>query len=248
MVATTEQKYNSKAIAWTVGIHAVLLLLFFLWKYQLPVNEPDLPELGMEVNLGTDADGSGTDQPMSVNDPAPDMKATDYKSAAKQSSSAKELMTTDEKDAPAVNNPSTAKTETRNNTRVTTNTRTNQQAADNNNTRPRNPRYVYTGATGTGGNSASENHPGTSEGNTTGNGDRGVPGGTPGATNYTGSPGAGGGGIGHNLTGRNITPRQFSAEFREGGKVVIRVTVNRDGQIVSKVVVRSSSQELSRIA
>jgi hypothetical protein len=245
---TSEQEYKGKAAAWTAGVHVLLLLMFFLVSYTLPADEPVEPELGMEVNLGTDLDGYGDDQPMSVEDPAPDMRAADYKSAAQQSSAASDMETTDEADAPTVNIPNTNRNNNNNNTRVNNRTRTNQQAADNNTSRPRQPRYVYSGATGRGGNSASENHPGSSEGNTTGNGDRGVPGGTPGADNYTGSPGPGTGGIGHNLAGRNISPRQFAAEFREGGTVVIRVTVNRAGQIVNKTVVSFSSSQLKAIA
>ena len=248
MTTTTEQPYNGRAIGWTVGVHALLLLLFFFFKYSLPTQETPIAELGMEVNLGTSDDGSGDDQPMSVEDPAPNTPSSAYRSVAQQSSESNEMETSDEADAPAINNPNPNRNTNRNNTRVTTPTRNNQNAADNNTARPRQPRYVYNGATGTGGNRASENHPGTSEGNTTGNGDRGVPGGTPGADNYTGSPGPGTGGIGHNLSGRNINPRQFSAEFREGGKVVVRVTVNRAGQIVSKTIKTSPSAQLSQIA
>lgn len=248
MTTTTENSSRNKAIAWTAGVHILLLLVFFLVSFTLRQEEPIQPEPGMEVNLGTDADGSGDDQPMDVNDPAPDMKSVAFKSAAQMSSAANEMMTSEDADAPVVNNPTPNKNTNRNNTRVTTPVRTRDNAADNNTTRPQRPRYVYSGATGNGGNSARENHPGTSEGNTTGNGDRGVPGGTPGADNYTGSPGSGGGGIGHNLGGRDISPRSFSAEFREGGTVVIRVTVNREGQIVNKVVKSSPSAELTRIA
>lgn len=89
---------------------------------------------------------------------------------------------------------------------------------------------------------------GSSEGNTTGPGDRGVPGGTPGAENYTGTPGNGTGGINHTLSGRRISPDKFEAEFHEGGKVVIHVTVDRNGNIVDKRVKTSSSATLTRIA
>ena len=107
---------------------------------------------------------------------------------------------------------------------------------------------MYDGANGRGGNSATSNQPGTSEGNTTGDGDRGVPGGTPGASNYTGSPGPGTGGISHTLSGRDITPKRFSAEFNEGGKVVIRIKVDRNGNIISKTVRSSPSSTLTKIA
>jgi TonB family protein len=240
--------FNPRAILWTVLSHIIILLLCWWLYYPLPVQTDPMIEMGMEVNLGTSEDGSGDDQPMSIQDPAPDMASAAYKSAAQQTSASNDMMTTDEADAPVVNNPTTSRTVNPNNTRVTTPNRTRQNATDNNTNRPQRPRYVYSGATGPGGNSASENHTGTSQGNTTGPGDRGVPGGTPGADNYTGSPGSGTGGIGHNLSGRNINPRSFAAEFREGGRVIVRVTVNRDGQIVSKTIKSSPSADLSRIA
>ncbi len=93
-----------------------------------------------------------------------------------------------------------------------------------------------------------QNINGTSEGNTTGPGDRGVPGGTPGSTNYTGSPGNGKGGISTSLSGRQISPDRFEASFHEGGTVKIRVTVDRNGNIVAKSVVSSPSAELSKLA
>ena len=61
-------------------------------------------------------------------------------------------------------------------------------------------------------------------------------------------PGNGSGGIGHTLTGRQISPAQFEAEFKESGKVVIHVTVDKSGAIVNKRVVSSSSPQLTKIA
>ena len=56
------------------------------------------------------------------------------------------------------------------------------------------------------------------------------------------------GGISHNLNGRDISPKQFVAEFNEGGKVVVRVKVNRDGNILSKSIIKSSNPSLNRVA
>jgi TonB family protein len=58
----------------------------------------------------------------------------------------------------------------------------------------------------------------------------------------------GSGGIGHTLTGRKISPDRFEAEFKEGGTVVIHVTVNRDGNIVNKYVKSSPNAQLTRLA
>jgi TonB family protein len=77
----------------------------------------------------------------------------------------------------------------------------------------------------------------------------GVPGGTPGASNYTGVPGGGGTSIGHSISGRNIVSRPDpKAEFREGGKVVIRVTVNRDGAIIDSRIVSAANATIRALA
>lgn len=53
---------------------------------------------------------------------------------------------------------------------------------------------------------------------------------------------------GHTLSGRNISPSSFNAEFSEGGKVVIHVKVDREGNIISKTVKSSPGSELTKIA
>lgn len=232
-VATQQQPINIKALSWTIGSHVILLLLFFLWRYSIPTVTTDIGN-GLEVNLGSSADGSGDDQPMNKENPAAYSASVVYKNAEAKSP-VKEMMHSNDADAPSVNDPGK------------TNTTVNNPSRNNTTTPPPVPRAVYGGDNnGRGGNSAQQNKPGGSEGNTTGPGDRGVPGGTPGAANYTGEPGTGG--IGHTLVGRDITPKKLEAEFKEGGKVVIHVTVDRDGNIVNKYVKSSSSPELTRIA
>jgi TonB family protein len=224
---------NNKALVWTIGVHALLLLLFFFLHTSTPLDKVTDVAGGLEVNLGSSDNGSGSDQPMSTKDPAEYQASVVFKSVAQQSSLPPDMMRSAEEDAPAVNNPNKRK----------------GTAPANEPGKPRpQPRYTYQGQHGQGGNSAMQNINGTSEGNTTGPGDRGVPGGTPGAPNYTGTPGDGTGGIRHTLSGRSISPDKFEAEFSEGGKVVIRVTVDRNGNIVDKRVVSSSSSQLTRLA
>jgi TonB family protein len=246
-MTANEQPINYKATAWTIGIHILLFLLLIWISYTVPTSAP-IEELGMEVNLGTSDDGSGTDQPMSVDDPSSGAVSAAYRSSSRANTEAKEIMKSDDPDAPAVA-PLNASQNNRHNTQTTTSrTRTQQQQVNANSNTPQTPKYVYSGGTGPGGNRAASNQPGTNEGNTSGNGDRGVPGGTPGAANYTGSPGNGTGGVSHTFSGRDISPRQFVAEFNEGGKVIIRVTVDRGGNIIDKKVKSSPSATLSRIA
>jgi len=250
MTAAPEQSINIKALAWTISVHAALLLLFFLWRYTLPVVVTP-PEMGMEVNLGTSDNGSGTDQPMAIDQPAPDEATAARQTAARQSQETKDMLQGNDNDAPAINTSAATKNKSRNNTETDNNKhKASEQVASNDHVqRQQRPKFVYTGGTGRGGNGAMQNMAGTSEGNTTGNGDRGVPNGTPGASNYVGSPGNGNGGISHTLTNRNIVafPGR-DASFKEQGRVVIRVTVNRNGEVVDKRIISASSAELRTLA
>lgn len=229
---------NNKALAWTVGVHALLLLLFIFIGYTIaPIPPVTNDGGGLEVNLGTSDNGSGTDQPMSKKDPAAYQATVVYKSFAAKSSVPQDIVRSNEPDAPEVDNTR------KKNTIV----KADPAPTEKGHAQP-NPKYTYAGDNGKGGNSAQQDRPGRGEGNTTGPGDRGVPGGTPGAANYTGVPGDGTGGIGHNLSGRSISPDKFEAEFHEGGKVVIHVTVDRNGNIVDKRVKTSSNPQLTRLA
>jgi outer membrane biosynthesis protein TonB len=249
-----EQKKNTKAAAWTVGVHSVLLLIFILCKYTMPA-EAKVEDLGMEVNLGTSDNGSGTDQPEAMDDPAAANAATAANAAAASNSNDKEINTTEDNDAPSVN-ITHPKPVNKPSTQPVNNTPNRKPSANNNNsnatvTAPaQSPRYVYPGATGKGGNGAQQNTPGTSEGIGTGNGDMGVPGGTPGASNYTGTPGLGGGSsMRVSIAGRNLVSRPDpKAEFKEGGQVVIHVTVNRDGVITESRVVRAANATIRALA
>jgi len=224
---------DKKALMWSIGVHLLLLLLFFLLHYNVPQPQP-IAEGGLEVNLGNSETGSGTDQPMSRKDPAEYQASVVYKA---RSAAAKTVVT--DKVYKADNADATALAE-KNKKPVIGDS---GLAA----IKPAQPKYMYPGAKGAGGNSAADDKKGTSEGIAGGVGDQGVPGGTPGAANYTGTPGSGGG-ITHTLTGRKITPNKFVAEFSEGGKVVIRVTVDRDGRIVGKTVKSATSAQLAKIA
>lgn len=247
VIQQQEQSVDVRAAVWTVGAHALLLLLFFFITYQPPVMESP-EEMGMEVNLGTALDGYGTDQPMAIGEPSPDDAAATSMSTAAQTDLPANIVESDDPEAPAINTTETKKTTTVNNTTNSNRPNRNDRPANNNTSPKPKARYVYGGATGTGGNGANTDSKGSSEGNTTGNGDRGVPGGTPGADNYVGAPGTGSG-ISHNINGRNIIafpPKD--AEFKEGGQVTVRITVNQLGIITDKRIVSSSNAELREIA
>ena len=92
MTTATEQRINIKATAWTVGVHVLLLLLFAWISYSIPSPAP-IEELGMEVNLGTSDDGSGTDQPMAVDAPSSIAVAARPRASAQQNMASREILT-----------------------------------------------------------------------------------------------------------------------------------------------------------
>ena len=83
-----QKPVNSKALAWTVGIHVLLFLLFFFLRYT--VSQAVVPPVdstgGLEVNLGTSDNGSGHDQPQNTKAPAAYQASVVYKSVAEKSS------------------------------------------------------------------------------------------------------------------------------------------------------------------
>lgn len=247
--ASDHTAINPKALGWTLGVHAALLLIFFLWRYHLPAHPAPVEEMGMEVNIGTSADGFGDAQPLELGDPAP----PDVASFAAQAG-ASQMETGFEADGDEVvhTTPVTSR-DRRQENRQQQNSRSANTAtttrANATESRPQQPKHVFAGFNGPGGNQASQQMAGGSEGNTQGSGDRGVPGGTPGASNYEGVPGRGGTGISWNVGDRRVVDfPSKEAEFREGGKVVIRVTVNQEGEIIRSNIKSSSSSALTSIA
>ncbi len=248
-----------KALGLTLGIHALLLLIFFGVRYAAPAPvAPPAEELGMEVNLGSSADGYGTEQPEIMGDPSPSPALPEGEGAPADEASepitaspsndpdAAEITPKKETVKPITPKPPTPKPPTQTTAKANTPTET-KPVTTKPTEAPRKAKVLFPGSTGTGGNGAQRDVAGGSEGNTFGSGDRGVPGGTPGAKNYEGSPGRGTGGVNHTLSGRTIIAPRLEGNFRNGGTVKMRVTVNRAGNIVNSSVL-SGSGELVPIA
>lgn len=233
-----EQKKNVKALSITVGIHLLLLLIFLLWKFpQMKSQAAD--GFGMEVNLGTSDDGFGFDQPEKIGSPK-EYEANLPSQAEIQAITdinVSEANTTNQGDAPAVN------ISQRNNKKNSTSMQENTVPTPN-----QKAKYSYAGSTGDGtGNDANQDKDGSNEGIGQGDGDMGVPSGTPGSKNYKGIPRSGG--ISAFVGNRKLVNRPNpKAEYRDGGKVVFDVTVNRKGEIISHRVTSASNPQIQAIA
>ena len=71
-----------------------------------------------------------------------------------------------------------------------------------------------------------------SEGDDNQAGDKGQPDGDPYANSYHGDPGTGSGGVGYGLNGRGAPTKEvFKQECNESGLVVVRIEVDRNGNV-----------------
>lgn len=85
-----------------------------------------------------------------------------------------------------------------------------------------------------GGISKSDGNATGSEGDDNRAGDKGQPDGDPYATSYYGSPGSGSGTSGYGLNGRSLANKgQVKQECNEEGRVVVKIIVDRNGNVVS---------------
>ncbi|RPE05877.1 hypothetical protein EGT74_26325 [Chitinophaga lutea] len=240
-----KQQKNFKAAGITVAVHALLLVGLFMVSFSAPPPLPD-QDLGMEVNLGTSDDGMGDEQPLNPNPPAASEPAPSVPqntpAPAEEQGNTQELATQNEEEAPEVKTPpkpapkpkEIAKTVE---TKTEKTPRKPKAEAPPAPVAPQRPKAVFTGGTSNNansGNSANGSNNSTGEGNTGRPGDRGVIGGDPNATGYTGTPGAGRGASDFRLRGRNLVNRPaVSWDGNETGYVAVNIKVDREGNVVS---------------
>ena len=215
MADNFESQKNLKATGYTAVACGLLLTIFFIVSWTLPVEPPATVQDGIEVNLGNSDQGLGKDQPFLPGESAAEEKEkyTPPKPAAVEKAPAKDVETDDnnKEEAPVVKKAIVTKP---NATRIPDKEETKVKsrpvkAPDPVPTpKPVRPKAVFNGVkgNGTGGNSADDFKPGGNEGIAGGRGDQGAPGGNPNSTNYTGGGhGNGGVAISRGLDGRHIT-------------------------------------------
>jgi hypothetical protein len=194
---------NGKAALITLLVHALLLLIFFLFSFKTPPTPPLVAEEGIEVNLGNSDIGFGDVQPLQPGEPAPSEETMISVPTPQQAEAIeekeKEVTEREETDAPEINKPVTKKEVknkpaadikpvVKNNKPVTKETVPSPKP-----TTPK-PKAIFSGGNGTGGNGADDYNEGRNQGIAGGNGDQGKPGGNPNSDNYTGNGGNGSGG------------------------------------------------------
>jgi hypothetical protein len=244
----TETQKNIRAGTITGVICGLLLMMFFLISWSIPVPEVPPVEEGIEVNLGNSDEGLGTEAPMIPGPPAADLQEvnTPPKTQVTEPKEAKEVATDDnDKEAPdvAVPKPLTPKKESPNipkkeNTVTVKATNPKPQVVENPKPAVKKPVAVYKGGdgSGTGGNNADTWNNSKNQGIAGGKGDQGKPGGNPDSDSYDGKGGTGKSpvDIKQGLQGRKFSKMpSFEDEFNENAKVAVDVKVDGSGNVVS---------------
>ena len=233
MIQTFEREKNRQAALFTGAFATALVIVMFIWKWKLP-ELPALVPQGefIEVNLGVDDFGSGTDQPMTPGEPAPQEKIAYTPSAPERSTpvDAKDIEEDEtEKEAPKILKPTVVKPEAKeinkenNIAKVTPKPVVTPPAPP----KPKALMNTTRGGNGSGGNGAESYQKGTGEGIAGGKGDQGVPGGSPNGKVYTGTPRS----LGIRVV--NMPSASFEDDFNENGVVALDITVNDNGRLVS---------------
>jgi TonB family protein len=219
MVSMTDKQYG---ILGTVIVHSLLILLLLFSILSLP--KPAPPEGGLLINFGDVISAGGPTEPALSSNPAPQPKAAEKQPTPEKKEG---IMTQDfEKAAALPKTPEKKKTEKPKPKTVEKKPTPAEKPVEK---KPVvNSKALYSNK-GTG---QSTTEKGTSEGIYKGQGNMGDPNGTPESDNY--SQGLGGSGITPSLSGRSpIYLKKPDFNIQKEGTVVVEITVDRNGKVVS---------------
>ena len=198
-----EKKAKGIAIAGTIVVHALVVLVLFLMAFKTPLPLPG--EEGVEVDLGMMDQGMGNIQPEK---PAIPMAAQPQQ---EQNKSKEEIVTQNDEEAPAIEKPKNVKPKQETKPVEEPKPTVNQKALFKGSNNPQ---------------------AGGSEGITGQPGDQGKPNGLAGIKKYDGNGGKGNG-TGYDLGGRGAKSlHRPDDDFSEEGRIVVDIWVNRAGQVV----------------
>jgi periplasmic protein TonB len=262
-IALTQEEEKNRKIAAGISItlHVIiLLLLFYLLAWNGAPGKPS-EEIGIEINFGTSAVGSGDVQSKATPnesknvqdskpaptqpDPLPEPKpvAAAVPTPPTPVEAPKVVTTTAEA---AVSVKEVEKPQPKPQPKPEEVKKTVEQPKEEPKKEPEKPRSLYPGkpteSTGTGKSGTSNEATGNNNGDDANKvGDKGDPAGSLDAKAMMGKPGGGGGGDGLDMAGwgwgNKPVPKDAS---HENGKIVIRIVINADGVVESATVIEST--------
>lgn len=258
-MSTFEKKKNMKALFYTFFAYGLVIVVCLLVGFSAP---PPLPnqDMGMEINLGTSQEGTGSEQPLNPNPPAVS-KATPSPAQASPASNetgnrTEDIVTQNSEDAPAIQKvPVEKKKEeiSKNLNENVKHTATPRPDAPVEPKPTRKPKAVYSGgasSNASSGNNAAASNGSDGEGLTGKAGDQGAVNGNPNASNHNGVySGLGGNSLSYRLSGRRIVqyPSREGA-FNEPGRVRLNIKVDQQGNVIGYSVISADNPVISRLA
>jgi TonB family protein len=236
MILSQAEENKNRFISLGISLLVFALLLLFLLFYIIVTPNPPFPETaggggGIEFNIGNLIEGTGNVENDGMGDAMKVVTSTEVTPPTKQENSTQDIVTSENGEDVNI-----AKTETKNTT-------TNQTVVI-----PVKPREKTAaellkekfeknkGKSGGGdGNSGHAGNDGSPDGNPNTHGDGGTGGGDGGGDGPGKGPGKGpgNGGYGFSLVGRSVmTPPTLSKDTKEEGKVVVEITVDKNGKVI----------------
>lgn len=219
-----ESSQNIKAIIGTTILHLLFVLICYFFYINVQIPQEEIETGGIVINYGTSETGMGDDY-MSMDEPAIGEQISTEpiedpnrpnSSSSITSSDAKDVLTQDIEDAPAVvdANPKSSNNSTTSNT---TTTEPAKPSVDS--------RALFKGK--------KNNGTGGGDGTVTTPGNQGSTDGDPNSRSYTGN-GTGGGGVALNLNGRKfLSLPKIQDDGQTQGKITVDITVDKNGTIVT---------------
>lgn len=257
----SEKQHKYKAMVCSLVSYAAVIGACLLAGFSVP---PPLPnqDMGMEINLGTSQEGTGSEQPLSPNPPAVQQtqphEAVASPASNRTGARTEEVMTQETDDAPVIKKLSHEKKKTefskdlKENTTHTT-PRPRPDAPVEPKPAPPKPKAIYSGGSSSqasSGNNAPVANGSSQEGLTGKPGDQGAVNGSPTAANHNGTySGLGGNSLSYRLTGRQIVayPSREGA-FNEPGRVRLSIKVDQKGNIISYSIVSADNPTIAALA
>ena len=236
MIIPQSEENKNKIISLAISLAVFGLLLLFLLYYIIITPNPPFPVSaggggGIEFNIGNLIEGTGNVENNGMGDAVQVVESTEVTPPTNQENSAEEIVTSDNGEDVNI-----TKTETKN---TTTNATVVIPVKPKEKTAAELLKEKFLknqGKNGGGdGNSGHAGNDGRPDGNPNTNGNGGTGGGEGGGEGPGKGPGKGigNGGYGFSLSGRNmVTPPTLSKDTKEEGKVVVEITVDKNGKVI----------------
>ncbi len=250
---TFEAEKNKKALAYTIAICSILLLLFYFISWQ--TSQPTIPLSSdlIEINLGNKNDGFGKEQPLIKGEMslAHERAEAKEKSVATKSIASQDDINPDEnaeKDAAAVIKPEKKIHKTDIKTPVTKITKAaNPTPIATLSAKPKKAIATYNGPGKGNGNGATEDNGYRYQGNTpNGKGDAGDESGKP---DSYGKDAGGRSGISVTRGTRptNMGKLKFEDDFTQNAKIYLDVTYSASGSVISSTISKGTTTQTANI-